>query len=128
MLYAAAWRAAKALGYKRLITYVLADEPGTSLRAAGWKVIGESAGGTWNRASRPRIDKHPLQRKIKWGISTVELGGGGIKGEGVRGKVEPVSDVDGIGGFWPADDDPDNLLVFLGEERLARRRVARGEA
>src|SRR5512139_1352607 len=37
MLYAAAWRTAKSLGYRRLITYTLAEEKGTSLVAAGWK-------------------------------------------------------------------------------------------
>lgn len=41
MLYGAAWRAAKALGYRRLITYTQAGESGTSLRAAGWRVIAE---------------------------------------------------------------------------------------
>ena len=39
MLYGAARRAAWALGYTRLITYTRADEPGTSLRAAGWRTI-----------------------------------------------------------------------------------------
>src|SRR5690349_5441401 len=48
MLYSAAWRVAKNLGYKRLITYILQSESGTSLRAAGWKLIGETGGGTWN--------------------------------------------------------------------------------
>lgn len=64
MLYATAWRATRALGYKRLITYILKEEPGTSLKAAGWKVIGETKGGTWNRKNRPRIDKHPLGPKL----------------------------------------------------------------
>lgn len=64
MLYAAAWRVAKGLGYKRLITYILSSEPGTSLRAAGWKCIGEAGGGSWSVKSRPRVDKHPLQTKI----------------------------------------------------------------
>jgi hypothetical protein len=41
MLYAAAWRAAKALGYRRLITYTQAGESGASLRAAGWQIIAE---------------------------------------------------------------------------------------
>nr|WP_216624795.1 XF1762 family protein [Paenibacillus foliorum] len=36
-LYAAAWHAARAMGYRRLVTYTLIEEPGTSLRAAGWK-------------------------------------------------------------------------------------------
>lgn len=66
MLYGAAWRAAKALGYKRLITYTLPSEGGASLRAAGWQLVGEAGGGTWNRKDRPRIDTHPLQTKLKW--------------------------------------------------------------
>lgn len=43
-LYAAAWRAARALGWRRLITYTLKSESGASLRAAGWRVIGEVKG------------------------------------------------------------------------------------
>jgi hypothetical protein len=66
MLYAACWRAAKALGYLRLITYILSDEPGTSLKAAGWRVIGERGGGSWHCPSRPRVDTHPLQKKLLW--------------------------------------------------------------
>lgn len=41
MLYGAAWRAARALGYKKLITYVMDTEPGTGLKMAGWKCIGQ---------------------------------------------------------------------------------------
>ena len=66
MLYGAARRAAFALGYKRLITYTLADEHGTSLIAAGYRVIGEAGGGSWSRHSRPRIDKHPVGQKLLW--------------------------------------------------------------
>jgi len=40
-LYAAAWRAAKAMGYHRLITYNQAGESGISLIAAGWRVVAE---------------------------------------------------------------------------------------
>jgi len=65
-LYGAAWRAAKALGYRRLITYTLNTEPGTSLRGAGWKLLGERGGGSWSVPSRPRVDKHPLQGKLLW--------------------------------------------------------------
>jgi|ERR1041385_505644 hypothetical protein len=63
-LYGACWRVAREMGYMRLITYVLLQEPGTSLHAAGWKLIGERGGGTWNTASRPRVDKHPTQKKL----------------------------------------------------------------
>ena len=65
-LYAAAWRAAKALGYRRLVTYTLPQESGASLRAAGWRIVGETAGGSWSRPYRPRVDQHPLQGKLKW--------------------------------------------------------------
>lgn len=66
MLYGAVWRAAKALGYQRLITYTLPEEGGKSLIAAGWKCLGERGGGSWNRKQRPRVDTHPLQRKLLW--------------------------------------------------------------
>lgn len=67
-LYAASWRVAREMGYRKLITYILASEPGTSLKAAGWEMIGERGGGSWNVPSRPRIDKHPLQTKILFEI------------------------------------------------------------
>ena len=66
MLYGAAWRATKAMGFKRLYTYTLAKEGGTSLRAAGWLCLGEAGGGNWNVKSRPRIDTDHQQRKLKW--------------------------------------------------------------
>ena len=49
MLYGAAWRAAKALGYRRLVTYTLPEEGGSSLRAAGC-----------------RVDTAPTQQKLAW--------------------------------------------------------------
>ena len=71
MLYQAAWRTARAMGYRKLITYTLPEEGGTSLRAAGWRLIGEAGGGSWNRESRPRVDLHPTQEKLKWERTTV---------------------------------------------------------
>jgi hypothetical protein len=65
-LYGAARRATFALGFKRLITYTLRSESGASLNGAGWKLLGEAGGGSWNRKSRPRIDKHPTQGKLLW--------------------------------------------------------------
>lgn len=57
MLYGAAWRAAKALGYRRLITYTQAGESGATMRAAGWRVVAERpARATWSTPSRPRGD------------------------------------------------------------------------
>jgi hypothetical protein len=65
MLYGAAWRAAKALGYRRLITYTLPVEGGASLRAAGWTLVGERGGGNWNVQSRPRVDTAEILRGQK---------------------------------------------------------------
>jgi len=68
MLYSSAWRAAKALGYSRLITYTLPEEGGASLRGAGWILIGLRGGGNWNVKSRPRIDtlEHLCGQKSLW--------------------------------------------------------------
>lgn len=65
-LYAAAWRMARAGGYRRLITYTLKTEAGVSLTAAGWTLVGEAGGGSWSRKDRPRVDKHPTQKKLLW--------------------------------------------------------------
>lgn len=74
MLYGASWRAAKALGYRRLITYTLKTEPGTSLKAAGWRVVGETkeAPNGWNVPSRPRVlhAKYPTGQKTIWEMTT----------------------------------------------------------
>lgn len=43
LLYGACWRAAKAMGYRRCITYTQANESGASLRAAGWVKVKELA-------------------------------------------------------------------------------------
>jgi hypothetical protein len=57
-LYGAAWRATRALGYARLVTYTQEGESGASLRGAGWRVIGERrARGGWTCPSRPRDAK-----------------------------------------------------------------------
>lgn len=37
----AAWRAASAMGYRRLVTYTQAGESGASLTAAGWARVRE---------------------------------------------------------------------------------------
>ena len=65
-LYGACRRAAFALGYKKLVTYTLASESGVSLRASGYRLVGEAGGGSWSRSSRPRVDKHPTQAKLRW--------------------------------------------------------------
>lgn len=69
MLYGAAWRAVRALGYKRLITYTLPEEGGSAMRATGMRLIGEAGGGSWDRKERPRVDDHPTQAKLRWEIT-----------------------------------------------------------
>lgn len=60
LLYGAAARATFALGFRRIGTYIRADEPGTSLTAAGWREIGSTPGRSWSVPSRPRKDKTDL--------------------------------------------------------------------
>jgi hypothetical protein len=56
MLYSAAWRGARGMGYWRGITYIRDHELGTSLKAAGWRKASENAaGGTWASDGRPRV-------------------------------------------------------------------------
>jgi hypothetical protein len=69
-LYAACWRAWRAMGGRRLITYTLQVESGASLRGAGWKVVAElaptGAGTGW--ISRPGREWQPVtgQAKLRW--------------------------------------------------------------
>lgn len=79
MLYGACCRVAKAMGYKRVITYTLISEPGASLKASGFTDCGEAGGVSWNVTSRPRelyeaqtsmfggtVAKYPLEKKRRW--------------------------------------------------------------
>lgn len=66
MLYGACARIAREMGYERIITYTLESEPGTSLKASGWKMDGITPGKSWSVPSRPRQDKHPICPKIRW--------------------------------------------------------------
>jgi hypothetical protein len=76
MLYGACWRAWRAMGGKRLITYTLQSESGTSLRAAGWKVVGETKamkeGDAWRKKDHIVRDWQPIysQPKFRWEPST----------------------------------------------------------
>lgn len=66
MLYAACARIAREMGYRRILTFTLESEPGTSLKASGWKLDGTTPGKSWSVPSRPRIDKHPTVPKKRW--------------------------------------------------------------
>ncbi len=73
-LYAAAARVAREMGYLRIQTYILASEPGTSLRAAGWEPDRSVAGRQWEHstARQLRLDGHtrradqPTEDKVRW--------------------------------------------------------------
>lgn len=69
-LYGSAWRAARALGYRRLITYTLASEHSGSLRGSGWRLLGAAGGGSWSRPSRPRVEQKHQGQKQLWEAST----------------------------------------------------------
>lgn len=68
-LYGASARAAFALGFQRIGTYILASETGGTLKAAGWREIGRTAGGSWSRPSRGRDDKHPIEPKTLFEVT-----------------------------------------------------------
>ena len=65
-LYAAAWRAARAIGYRKIITYILDTENGVSLRAAGWSCAGVAGGKRWTGKRRPAADLYPAQMKYRY--------------------------------------------------------------
>ncbi|WP_410236060.1 XF1762 family protein [Pseudomonas aeruginosa] len=79
-LYGAAWKAAKALGYTRLLTYTLPEEGGASLRAAGWRLVGARGGGAWSRPGRPRADtpEHLRGPKCLWQAPGADKGKGPV--------------------------------------------------
>lgn len=65
-LYAACAREVKKRGGKWVITYILQNENGASLRAAGWIRTIKTPGRSWSVKSRPRDDKHPLGPKWRY--------------------------------------------------------------
>lgn len=67
-LYGAARRVAKEMGYAKLITYILEDEPGISLKAAGWTFEEPIRARSWNMPGRARIDKTAIVRRGRWSV------------------------------------------------------------
>lgn len=69
-LYSACARAARELGYFKIQTFILMEEPGTTLQAAGWEFEQYSMGGDWARASGNRDsvthNPGPKKRYGKW--------------------------------------------------------------
>lgn len=66
MAIGAAGRAGLALGWRRLVSYTLLGEAGTSYRAAGWWPVAVSDGGQWSREDRPRAAAAQAGRKVRW--------------------------------------------------------------
>ena len=66
MLYGAAWRAAKALGYKRIFTYTRQSENGSSLRASGWICDGPAGGTHWTGTRYEQIEMVLDEKKSRW--------------------------------------------------------------
>ena len=70
MLYAAALRAARAMGYRRVITYTLPEESGASLKAVGFRNDGLTKYNPhgWDMPGRPRRKpkKYPYCQKVRW--------------------------------------------------------------
>jgi len=67
-LYAACARICKEMGFRKIQTYILSTEPGTSLKACGWRFECETEGGNWNHSWRKgRREDQPMCRKQRWG-------------------------------------------------------------
>lgn len=60
-------RAAEALGFARIVTYILESESGASLLAAGWRMEAVTGGGEWSRPSRRRPPSEQPGKKTRWG-------------------------------------------------------------
>ena len=65
-LYSACWRCAKNMGYKKLVTYILESETGSSLKASGWKCAGKAGGLRWTGKRKPETDLYPAQMKLRF--------------------------------------------------------------
>lgn len=55
------------MGFVRIQTYILEEEHGTSLRAAGWEYEGTAGGGQWKHTDgKPRRTDQPTGMKGRW--------------------------------------------------------------
>ena len=74
ILYSAAARACAAMGFKKIQTYILCTELGTSLKASGWTHVADTQGGDWNhskayagkrRTDQPQVAKQRWERALR---------------------------------------------------------------
>lgn len=67
ILYGAAFRAAKAMGYRKVVTYILESESGVSLKASGYQCEGIAGGLAWNGERKPKNEtQYPYELKTRW--------------------------------------------------------------
>ena len=52
------------MGYRKIITYTLDSENGSSLRAAGWSCAGMAGG--WTGSRKPASALYPAQMKLRY--------------------------------------------------------------
>ena len=65
MLYGACSRIAKAMGYKKIITYILQSESGVSLKASNFRWEGKAGGTHWT-GKRNKGQVIPNEMKTRW--------------------------------------------------------------
>ena len=68
-LYAAAWRAWRAMGGRKIITYTLQSESGSSLRGAGWSVVHKTSKRNdigWGNRDNRQMQNVSREPKFRW--------------------------------------------------------------
>ena len=68
LLYSAAWRIARDMGYCRILTYTLESESGISLKAAGWIVTNRTKARAGDWTNRPNRVQGAVAHfaKLRW--------------------------------------------------------------
>ena len=70
LLYSRSWRLWKLMGGKRIITYTLEEENGSSLKASGYKITGETQpfkkGTGWTTRKGRVWQEIQEQKRIRW--------------------------------------------------------------
>ena len=54
------------MGYIVAVTYTLATESGSSLRASGFREVAAVKDEQWSRESRPRLERDLVGGRIRW--------------------------------------------------------------
>lgn len=96
MLYGAAWRACRAMGYRSAITYTQEGESGASLHGAGWvRLADRPARGTWAESSvKLKKIRDPIGdggvARVLWGVGDIvlEFRNNGTKQKKGKGSLE----------------------------------------